>query len=397
MDVYFDMLMRFTASHFSNITGEQRITKPRDLSKEIAKLRESGQLWTPLRSILFQTTNNINMESKSETPIWEQYMPDYVNLYYADYRDSLGGHEDLLQKCISNNSMYPLSETIFDWWDYPEGIYLDEIRGKMEADDLEDVYEECEEEIKEWLWNHDKSTPIEDLLRNTSSLNAYYSLGVEVDGWHEAFMCQPWCDETDAQKAYKIRSALGIKKGTPEADKIMNIVLNANYGGNVRIYFEMQKFQNYISGNEYDEASNKQDFKSIQFKGGFMVAVWNPCEGAGYFKKIELNLNVPFIRDNLFISGMDKYSIERSCGMCSDWLSKTDEPTCLLTKAKNKKKVARSANADNLKREAELTKIFKAGGCTAGDMDMSRHRDVYYDNNVPCGHHCPHCGTFWIA
>ena len=40
LDVYFDMLMRFAAAHFNNVTGEQRITKPRDLSKEIAKLRE---------------------------------------------------------------------------------------------------------------------------------------------------------------------------------------------------------------------------------------------------------------------------------------------------------------------------------------------------------------------
>ena len=41
LDVYFDILMRFMASHFNNVTGEQRITKPRDLSKEIAKLRET--------------------------------------------------------------------------------------------------------------------------------------------------------------------------------------------------------------------------------------------------------------------------------------------------------------------------------------------------------------------
>lgn len=41
LDGYFDMLMRFMASHFRDVTGEQRITKPRDLSKEIAKLREA--------------------------------------------------------------------------------------------------------------------------------------------------------------------------------------------------------------------------------------------------------------------------------------------------------------------------------------------------------------------
>ena len=41
LDGYFDMLMRFAAVHFNYVTGEQRITKPRDLSEEIAKLREA--------------------------------------------------------------------------------------------------------------------------------------------------------------------------------------------------------------------------------------------------------------------------------------------------------------------------------------------------------------------
>ena len=41
LDGYFDKLMRFAASHFDNVIGEQRITKPRDLSEEIAKLREA--------------------------------------------------------------------------------------------------------------------------------------------------------------------------------------------------------------------------------------------------------------------------------------------------------------------------------------------------------------------
>ena len=40
LDGYFDMLMRFVAAHFNNVIGEQRITKPRDLSEEIAKMRE---------------------------------------------------------------------------------------------------------------------------------------------------------------------------------------------------------------------------------------------------------------------------------------------------------------------------------------------------------------------
>ena len=55
-----------------------------------------------------------------------------------------------------------------------------------------------------------------------------------------------------------------------------------------------------------------------------------------------------------------------------------------------------SKNVARMKREAELNKVFREGGCTRGDMDMSRHRDVTYVNEIPCGWHCPHCGTFWI-
>ena len=44
LDGYFDKLMRFAASHFDNVIGEQRITKPRDLSEEIAKLREAYKI-----------------------------------------------------------------------------------------------------------------------------------------------------------------------------------------------------------------------------------------------------------------------------------------------------------------------------------------------------------------
>lgn len=43
----------------------------------------------------------------------------------------------------------------------------------------------------------------------------------------------------------------------------------------------------------------------------------------------------------------------------------------------------------------EYDRVYKAGGCTLGDTDMRRHRDVYYRNVFPCGSVCPHCGQFW--
>ena len=46
--------------------------------------------------------------------------------------------------------------------------------------------------------------------------------------------------------------------------------------------------------------------------------------------------------------------------------------------------------------DEKCDRVYASGGCTAGDMNMLRHRDVYYINNYPCGNKCPHCGTFWI-
>lgn len=41
LDGYFDMLLKFMASHFTNLIGEQRITKPRNISDEVKQLRQA--------------------------------------------------------------------------------------------------------------------------------------------------------------------------------------------------------------------------------------------------------------------------------------------------------------------------------------------------------------------
>lgn len=319
----------------------------------------------------------------------QPYLPDYVSLYYVDYRDDLCEHKDLLQKSLSSNSLNPIQEEVFDWWDYPEGEYLKEIRQKMEQDELEELYEENEDEIRDWLCDHDTSTPVEDLLHNTGSISMFYSLGLEIDGWHSAFMCNNWRNTTEAQEAYRIRRKLGIAKNTPEAKLIDSIVQNAYGGGELRIYFS-QPLSKLLS-DDLDK-----DFQQIHFKGKFAVAVYNAGEGSGDFEYINIDRAFPFIRSNIFTSKSEKYHLENCFGMCGDWLDKSAAPIFSMDKPKRGQKINESKNAARNLQDAEYTRVFKAGGCTFGDMDYRRHRDVYYDNNVPCGSHCPHCGTFWI-
>lgn len=325
----------------------------------------------------------------------EKYMPKYVSLYYVDYDSNLDNSMDVLQKCLSENCLFPLSEHVLDWWDNPEEYYMDEIKKEMQKDGAEELFDEYFDEIRDYLYEHDDSTPVDDLLRNTSRISCYYSLGVEVDGWHSAFMCTPWRGESEAKAAYKIRRRLGIEKGTPNAEKIDSIVANASYGGELRIYFNGD-IPSLISGDEYCNAEDKKEFRQIRFNGKVALALYNPSEGSGDFEYIEIDKTFPFLRDNLIISESDRYSLEDCFGMCGDWLDKCVQPFLTIEPMKKKGAIKKSKMGDVIKREKELDAVFKAGGCTAGDMNMKRHRDVYYDNRVPCGSHCPHCGTFWI-
>lgn len=78
--------------------------------------------------------------------------------------------------------------------------------------------------------------------------------------------------------------------------------------------------------------------------------------------------------------------------MCDDWFKSTK----VSFGKKAKKEISKSKTNEYLGREKSYIETYKNGSCTHGDMDINRHRDVYYRNDFPCGNKCPNCGTFWI-
>lgn len=316
------------------------------------------------------------------------YLPDYVDLYYVDYRDDLSNHMNLIQDCLEKNGLYPLTECMDEWWDFPEGPYIDEIRNSMsdEFEDADDIVDNNIDEIREWLWEHDTSTPIEDLLKNTR-VSFFYSLGEELDcGWQSDFFVPPYQNETYASALSRACHKLGIKKDSKYYERLMQVVEQSN-GGELRIYWEgdVQKLINH---------DNDNDFKTIRFKGQFLIGIINPYEGSGDCDWFDLDLEFPFVRDNIFVSKCERYGLEEIFGQ---WMTRdSDEPELLMTKPKTRKQIKISNTSHLLDLEKEYDATFKAGGCTAGDTDLRRHRDVYYRNDLPCGLKCPHCGQFWI-
>ena len=73
---------------------------------------------------------------------------------------------------------------------------------------------------------------------------------------------------------YKVRRALRLKKGQFD-EKIEELVNNAAYGGELRIYFNAM-FDRLISRNP------ETDFKSIRFHGNVVVAIADSLNGSGY-------------------------------------------------------------------------------------------------------------------
>lgn len=319
---------------------------------------------------------------------WEAYFPGCVLLYYVDYNDSLDGHKDIIRDCIEKNSKYPISEEIYDWWDFPEGNYMREMKDAMERDGIE-WDSDWNDEIIERLRDEDKSDPIEDLLRNTSDIHCYYDLGVEVD--------EPFGQSEDevTEVLGEIFEALGLEAGSTMYSKILSVYHNACYGGHLRIYFPMP-LEKLLSGKGFDEERN--DFKYIRFKGKFRVAIIDTVGGSGDFEDdVELDVTYKFDRDLLGTEQSDHYGFEEifgdSCGI------RNCESPEMIEEAEEETEAVQ-LESENLKAERgkqrKYQEAYDKGGCTFGDTDMYRHRDLEYINSYPCGWKCPHCGMFWV-
>lgn len=316
---------------------------------------------------------------------WEDYVPSSVYLREIDRGDSLDHNVKEIQKCLSDNDVYPLYEAVDEWWDYPEGYYLDEIKREMESDGLGDEFEEHVEEIRDLLWERDKSDPVDDLLRVSGPFPMFYSLG---ESFSELWKFDHYDEKQEDEDVEYICELLNIPKNSPLVEKVRSIRAESNYGGELRIYFHTG-LRRMITHDD------KNDFKAIRFKGSFMVALWDRCNGAGYEEEMELDLTVEFNRSNLHHAEYEKYDIISVCGLYRKAIPETD-PAMLMEIPSETKEVKTSGDKVYLEKEERLNATFKAGGCTFGDMDMARHRGIDYRNSYPCGWKCPHCGTFWV-
>ena len=311
-------------------------------------------------------------------------LPKNTYLNYVERNDSLDDHLDTIQECIHQGSKDALWEKTDEWFHegsfYAEDEYLKELSKDMqskfdiEEDEAKAIIDYNRDELQQAIWDRDKSTPTDDLIRNTGDQVVFYDLDMYIEDYSNDL------DERikDVKKALKIK----MKDKTYD-DAISMMCQQASYGGRLVVYA-------YVSLNEVMDLGK---FNRVTFNNP-MVAIIDMNNGSGDHTELGHSFTVPFDKENMFLCKTFKYSYTYSvCGMSSNW--------CDSTQMKFSTRKARTAPAKSglhgyLSVENQYKKVFAAGKCSAGDMDMNRHRKTVYINNFPCGTHCKDCGTFWI-
>lgn len=308
-------------------------------------------------------------------------------LVYVDYRDNLDHCLDKIQAAVQEQDWAPLDEAIDDGWlsdsqwnaiDYILKELADEMTDAfdIEKEEAEAWIEEHNDALRDEIYNRDRSDPLDDLLRNTSDPVAFYDTGVYID--------EPYGSDDVKDRLRTIKKALGLK-GKAWDDDLRLMIIQASYGGRLVVYFRIP----------VEELMKLGEANMVEFTSEPCVAIINTYNGSGDHCHLkDATITLPFDPSNIFLDRTIKYSyVYEVCVMSSNF---ADASLPRFYKKTTRRQAKKSSLHAEREREERLNAIFKAGGCTAGDMDMKRHRNTYYLNEFPCGTHCPHCGTFWI-
>lgn len=326
-----------------------------------------------------------------------ELLPAKTYLYYVDYRDSLDEHLETFQECIDSGNKDALYEKVDEWYsddfealESVENELKSDLAHKydLEEDEVDELVQEHEDFIRETIRERDDSDVLKDLLRNTSKQVFRYDLGYEISD--TSFM--PLAERRALLR--DIKRIIGIPYKNKQWDNTLDMmIMQASYGGNLCIFFR---------DNVEDYLAVEEDVKFLEFSGEVHVAIVDSYNGSGDHCEIGTNINkhsfkVPFNKNNLFLDKVTKYSYTYDvCGMSSDWCEGTNVGF-VRAKQRGRKRIVKDSSLNvHQQREKVLNAAWAKGKCSAGDMNMTRHRNVTYINNYPCGNKCSDCGTFWI-
>lgn len=320
-----------------------------------------------------------------------ELLPKFTSLIYVDYMDSLDEQPKILQKCIHDGNIDAIYEQLDDWYYDSELESVNSYKKELKKDickkyscseeEADAFLEDYEDEIREAIYERCNDDTVKDLLRNTSKPICHYDTGYSID-------TETW-NFTEAQvrlERIKIKKHLGITSS--KFDFALDMMIMQCNGGQLLIYFKADI-------EDFCKNESEEFIKSICFSDAY-IGIVDHAQGGGDVMDVCLkgeNILLPFKKENVFLEKSIDYNWTYSiAGMSHDWCDDT-KYTLGFTEVGE---IEESKTNEFLKKEEKLDAIFKAGGCTAGDMKYTRHRNIHYINNYPCGSKCMDCNTFWI-
>jgi hypothetical protein len=322
-------------------------------------------------------TKSQSKQKVSDAISWlETEHPKGVELTYVDYRESF---EDMknLEDVLKGEDEYPID--MFDDQRYENADAIIEEYAEAHDTTANELDENIVDEMRAWLFDHDNSTPVEDLLKNTGEKLFY----IETE------------DSTSERPDEKEIATLIKKYATTSEQKeeIAYVLNNQFYGAPVSFYFYAPVLDVY-------KAINNPIGSNIEVIGAYFSTIdrvqgsnWLGNEGvftlsiphADFAKHIHLDS----AKGNGYgwgsIAGQSESSYEKAQVNTLDFVRKGS----IVLKTETSKVQEREAR---LQAHWDKTKT-----CTFGDMNWTRHTGKKeYINNYPCGNKCEACGTFWI-
>lgn len=247
--------------------------------------------------------------------------------------------------------------------------------GQIFKENFDDVdISDIEDELRQEIWDRDRSTPFEDLLRNTPEPVMYYDLDIEIEGYGEDIV----------KRAKQVAKALKLNYKNHE-QKFKDLVGNASYGGKLVLMYrgDIDLFYGEVNKPKYVVICNPE------------VCIMDRWNGSGHSMDGFGDFKVRFDRTRFKLDEeAPGYSFAGDvCGM-------TVEETGLRP-AKGAKgvigpKMERVLSAQEKQEIEDERRWNSKKECRAGDMNIARHAETPYRNEFPCGNKCAKCGTFWI-
>ena len=322
-------------------------------------------------------------ETKLRTPaeaiaVLEKEYPHGVDLIYIDYNDSFDNDLNALNRAIQANNIHEAWPDQPDWFADAQYETMDYIIKELFTAEERQAWRDNDdiEEIKNWFYEHDTSTPAQSLLHNTGSQLFFYDTGLEIPEYPSYGGGNTFLNKHAKRIANKLKIDF-----TKHKKSLRNLVAESCYGGTLVFIFYTDP-ENLFGGEGHN---------GIRFPKAHLV-IMDRTNGSGYQETIDESVIVPLNRENLWIDKVaGGYSIDSVFGF---YLPAFTQNPAYVYMNKIRKTKATALQAEKSKYDAWDADL-KKGICHFADPRFNSH-DTEYIMNFPMGNKCKRCGRFYI-